>query len=62
MRSKYADAERSRIVEYIREQAAAVLVGGLSGELDLERSEFAAAVMEELSESLEQKEHWAGFY
>lgn len=59
MKSKYADAERNRIVEYIRKQAALVLVGGVSGQLDLERSEFAAAIMEELSESLEQKEHWS---
>lgn len=61
MRSKYADAECRRIVDYIREEAAKVLAGGVSGELDLDRSEFAAAIMEELSDSLEQKEHWIKF-
>jgi sRNA-binding protein len=61
MRSSLAEAERTRIVTYIREQAALVLMGGVSGKLDIERSEFAASVMEEVSASVEKKQHWNGY-
>ena len=56
-----AKAERKRIVAFLREQAALVLVNGMEGEVELERAEFSAGLLEEVAEALDDKEHWAGY-
>lgn len=56
-----AITERKRIVAFLREQAAMVLIGGIEGQLDLERSEFSAGLLEEVAESINDKEHWLGY-
>lgn len=56
-----AKAERKRIVAFLREQAALVLVNGIEGNVDLERAEFSAGLLEEVAEALDDKEHWLGY-
>lgn len=56
-----AITERKRIVAFLREQAAMVLMGGIEGQLDLDRAEFSAGLLEEVAESLNDKEHWIGY-
>lgn len=52
-----AKKERNRIIQFLRDQSALVLHGGSSGQLDLVKAEFAAAVMEEIARSLEEEDH-----